>query len=156
MLPSSTSPVKFTRVNKTLGMILLAAGLLASACSSDSATPATTTLTPQQVLCADVATLKTDIASTASIDVISQGTDALKASLATIQADFDTLKTSASEVAKPEVDAFDTALKDLKSSIDNLGSGSLTLASAKDVVTAVVATASAGTALVTNIQSACK
>ena len=151
MLFPSQIPVKSSRVNKTLAAILLAAGVFASACSSDSATPATTAPTT----CDDVATLKTDIASLASIDVVSQGTDAVKASVATIQADFDNLKTSASADAKAEVDAFDTALTGLKSSIDDLGSAPLTLESAKDVITSAVSTASAGAALVTKLQTAC-
>ena len=138
-----------------LGVILLAAGLLASACSSDSATPATTTLSPQQVLCADVSQLKTDLAAVASMNVVSQGMEAVKASIATVQTDFDNLKTSASADAKAEVDAFNTAMTNLKSSIDDLGSGSLTLASAKDVISGVVTTASTGTALVTKVQGAC-
>jgi hypothetical protein len=144
--------VKPFRVSKALAAIVLAAGLLVSACSSDSATPATTVPTT----CDDVAALKTDIASLASIDVVSKGTDGVKASVATIQADFDALKTSASTDAKPEVDAFNTALDGLKSSIDALGSAPLTLASAKDVITSAVSTASAGAALVATLQTACK
>jgi uncharacterized phage infection (PIP) family protein YhgE len=148
--------MRSVRVYKTAGAVLLAAGLLVSACGSDggtTATTATTTTTP--TVCADVATLKTDIASLASIDVVSKGTDALKASLATIQADFDQIRTTASADAKAEVDALNTAMDDLKSSVDKLGSGTLTLASAKDAISAAVATASAGTALVTKIQSSC-
>ncbi len=107
-------------------------------------------------MCADVAQLKTDLAAVASLNVVSQGTAAVKASIATVQTDFDNLKTSASADAKAEVDAFNTAMTNLKTSIDNLGSGSLTLASAKDVISGVVSTATSGTALVTKIQGSCK
>jgi hypothetical protein len=112
---------------------LLVASLVACGDDDSSSDDTTTTTSAQDAYCADADQLKTDIASTKDMDVVSDGTDAVSSQLDTLKADLSSLKSSAGDLASPEIDTFQTSLDDLESALSAV-SGDLTAANAADVV----------------------
>ena len=132
---------------------------------SDSATDTTekeTTTTEKATTAAgsdcgaDVDELKTDLAALTDLDVVSQGTEAITMQISEIEDDIDALKVSAKDVAGPELDAFETSIEQVKSSIDEVAGGDLSLSSAAAVVADIGASGASGKALVSELETACK
>jgi len=141
---------------RSIGVIAALPAVLLMGCSKSDSASTTTTTSADQAYCDDVATLKTDLDSLASLDVISQGTDALKQQVTKVEDSLTALKSSAKGSAATQIDEFDSSLTDLKSSIDKLGSGDLTLANAGEALTAVSTTVTSGQAVYTQLNTACK
>jgi hypothetical protein len=140
-----------------LPLVLMLALSTASltACGDDSdSSGTTTTSSAEQAYCADADQLKSDVASIKDMEVVADGTDAVTTQISTLKDDLSALKSSAGDVASPEISTFETALDDLQSALSAV-SGDLTLANASDVVSAVQSVATTGTAVVTTLESAC-
>lgn len=135
-------------------ILALSIGSLA-ACGDDSESAGTTTTTSaEQAYCADLDQLKRDVASITDMDVVADGTDAVTAQFDALKDDLSALKSSAGDAASSEITTMETALDDLQSALSAVA-GDLTLANASDVVSAVQSVATAGTAVVTTLESAC-
>lgn len=135
-------------------MLALSIASLA-ACGDDADSSGTTTTTSaEQAYCADLDQLKSDVASITDMDVVADGTDAVTAQFDTLKDDLSALKSSAGDAASSEISTMETALDDLQSALGAV-SGDLTLANASDVLTAVQSVGTAGTAVVTTLESAC-
>jgi hypothetical protein len=141
---------------RSIGVIAALPAVLLMGCSKSDSASTTTTTSADQAYCDDVASLKTDLGALASLDVISQGTEALKQQVTKVEDDLTALKSSAKGSAATQIDEFDSSLTDLKSSIDKLGSGDLTLANAGETLTAVSTTVTSGQAVYTQLSTACK
>jgi len=119
---------------------LVALVLTAAGCSSDdtssttvkattpaaSATAATKTAssTPpvgsaSSELCDAREALRTSITDLASVDVVKNGTSAIKDQLTTIQQNLKAVRSSAGSDVQPQVDAFQTSLDSLQSAVDS-------------------------------------
>ena len=136
-----------------LMLVLPIASLAACGDDSDSS-GTTTTSSAEQAYCADGDQLKSDVASITDMDIVADGTDAVTAQIDTLKDDLSALKSSAGDVASSEITTFETALDDLQSALSTV-SGDLTLANASDVLSAVQSVGTAGTAVVTTLESAC-
>ena len=141
---------------RSIGVIAVLPAVLLVGCSKSDSASTTTTTSADQAYCDDVATLKTDLSALADLDVISQGTDALKQQVTKIEDDLTSLKSSAKGSAATQIDAFDSSVTDLNSSIEKLGDGDLTIATAGEAITAVSTTVTDGQAVFTELDSACK
>ena len=136
----------------------LATLLVLSACGDDDdgnqAANSTTTATGDE-LCAAIDDAEQDIGALADIDVVAEGTDAVKARLTTIREDLAEIKELAPDTAPDEAEAFDNALASLDDAITALGDESLTAESAQDIVAAGASTVEAGQAYLGELDEAC-
>jgi hypothetical protein len=137
-----------------LAIAALPAVLLVGCSKTDTASTTTTTAAPS---CnSDVATLKKSLADLTSINVIKEGTTALNKQIDTVKTDLATVKASAKSSASAQIDTLDSSITNLKTAIDDAGSGGLSVTSAANIVKAVTETGTAGKALVTELDAACK
>jgi len=114
---------------------LVALVLTAAGCSSDdtssttvkattTAATTTTSSTPpvgsaSSELCDAREALRTSITDLASVDVVKNGTSAIKDQLTTIQQNLKAVRSSAGNDVQPQVDAFQTSLDSLQSAVDS-------------------------------------
>lgn len=116
--------------------LVAAAGILGSTalvgCSSDSdnaastpsASPTTSSAAPSpsgtSQVCTDAATAKASLQSVVSMDVLTEGTAALKSNFATFKTDAEALIASAQTQFAPETEAVKTSISNLESAINAL------------------------------------
>ena len=93
-----------------------------------------TEASPEQAFCDAAATLRTDVQALVELDVIAEGTNALKDRVSTIQTDLDELIAAGSDLAKDDVAALETSVDELQTSIDALGEQGITVANASNVL----------------------
>jgi hypothetical protein len=91
---------------------------------------------PEESYCGAGEDLRADVAALGDINIIAQGTDALDEALTEIRSDLDALKESGSTVAAEEIATLETAVADLGTSFETLGS-SISVSAARDVGAAV-------------------
>jgi len=103
-----------------LGAALALATAGIASCGSDDDS-STSTTSAQDAYCAAGDQLRTDIGNLADLDLISQGTDALRSALDDIDADVEQLVQSADDAAAPEIEQLQSSLDDLSSSLSDLG-----------------------------------
>jgi uncharacterized phage infection (PIP) family protein YhgE len=140
----------------------LATLLVLSACGDDddgdqaaNSTAEATTTSTSEALCAAIDDAEQDIGALADIDVLAEGTDAVKARLTTIREDLAKIKEQAPDTAPDEAEAFDDALASLDDAITAIGDEPLTAESAQDVVAAGTSTVEAGQAYLGALDDAC-
>jgi hypothetical protein len=137
-----------------LAIAALPAVLLVGCSKTDTASTTTTTAAPS---CnSDVAALKKSLADLTSMNVIKEGTTALNKQIDTVKADLTTVKASAKSSTSAQINTLDSSITNLKTAIDDAGSGGLSVTSAANIVKAVAETGTAGKALVTELDAACK
>jgi hypothetical protein len=132
------------------------------ACGDDdddrTASPTTaeeTTTSSEDALCSAVDDLEQDIGALGDLDVVADGTDAVEASLSAIREDLAEIRDQAPDTAPEEADAFDSALTSLDDAIAAVGDGTLTAESARDLITAVASTVTAGQSYLGALDDAC-
>jgi uncharacterized phage infection (PIP) family protein YhgE len=137
---------------RSLAIIAVLSVVFVAGCSDDSDDKGPSA---QETFCADATQLRTSLGALGSLDLIADGTNALTTGIETVRTDFDTLKVSAKDNAKAELDALDAALGDLESGLAALGSGDITVESATGLLSSVAATSTAGSAVVTKLAESC-
>jgi hypothetical protein len=141
----------------------LAALLAVGACGDDddgdqaasSTTAEATTTSTGEALCAAIDDVERDVGALGDIDVLAEGTDAVEASLTTIREDLAELRELAPDTAPDEAEALDGSLTSLEDAITAVGDESLTVESARDVVTAGASTLEAGLDYLDALDDAC-
>jgi hypothetical protein len=141
----------------------LAALLAVGACGDDddgdqaasSTTAEATTTSTGEALCAAIDDVERDVGALGDIDVLAEGTDAVEASLTTIREDLAELRELAPDTAPDEAEALDASLTSLEDAITAVGDESLTVESARDVVTAGASTLEAGLDYLDALDDAC-
>ena len=123
--------------------------------SSTTTAEETTTTSSGDALCSAVGDLEQDIGALGDLDVIADGTDAVKASLAAIRADLAEIRDQAPDTAPDEAGAFDSALTSLDDAVAAVGDESLTAESARDGIAAVASTVTTGQAYLGALDDAC-
>jgi hypothetical protein len=109
-----------------LPALALALALTAAACGSSSSSAAkTSTTSSKQAVCSAEANLKQSMSDLADPSVLTGGTTSIKSAVQKVQDDLDALSTAAKGNYKPEVDALKSSLDQLKTTIGNLGNGSV-------------------------------
>jgi hypothetical protein len=129
--------------------------LLACGDDDDDQTASSTTTSSGDALCAAVGDLEDDIGALGDLDVVADGTDAVKASLSAIRADLAEIRDQAPDTAPDEADALDSALTSLDDAVEAVGDGTLTAESARDVIAAVASTVTTGQAYLGALDDAC-
>ena len=118
-----------TRRLATVGAALLLGSLTLAGCSSSSDDTATSTpsatvsaspTTSAAAFCNDATAAKASLKGIVDINVLQDGTDALKSNFATFKADADTLIASAQVQFAPETEAVKSSLAALQTAIDAL------------------------------------
>lgn len=151
----------------TAGLALVAALLLGAAslagCSSDSSTTSPSTSasataspsgTSTSALCTDVDAVQASFQDLRSLDVIAQGTSAVKSQFATFKTALDQMLTSARGEFATESAAVQTAVDELQTAVSNLAD-SPSLADAKAVKDGISSVGTSLDALTTSIKGAC-
>ena len=77
-------------------------------------------------MCADKSALQSSIKALTNPDLLTSGTSSIKAALKKVKTNLDALGQSVKADLKPQVDAVKSALDQLQTVVDNVGSGSLT------------------------------
>jgi hypothetical protein len=121
----------------------------------DDQTASSTTTSSGDALCSAVGDLEDDIGALVDLDVVADGTDAVKSSLSAIRADFAEIRDQAPDTAPDEADAFDSALTSLEEAVEAVGDGTLTADSARDVIAAAASTVTTGQAYLGALDDAC-
>ena len=153
---------RFPRVLIALAAALwlsLAAGCTSSSKSSDGATNATTatstaTATGTAAVCADYDALKASLSNLVHINVVNAGRDGIEAALDDVSAKLATLKSSAQQEFKSQIDQLDSAVNDLKTTLGNLSGNSLG-GTVTTIATQLVAIGNAGRALGSAVAQTC-
>lgn len=119
-----------TRRLATVGAALLLGSLTLAGCSSSSEDSATTPTAPATVsasptgstaaICADAEATKASLKGIVDVNVLQDGTDALKSNFATFKSDAETLIASAQTQFAPETDAVKASISDLQTAIGNV------------------------------------
>ena len=110
---------------------------------------------PEQIYCDAAKTLRTDVQSLVDLDVIAEGTNAMKDRVSTIRTDLDKLIAAGSDLAKDDVAALQTSVDQLQTSIDALGTQGITVANASNVLSSVQALGPRISALWNTISDTC-
>lgn len=127
--------------------------MTASASASSSA--GTGTDAPDQAqLCQARDELRTSLGELTDPAVLSQGASAIGAAVDAMQNDLDAVVTSARPELKPQLDAVQASLEDLRTAVGNLGDGSLTQ-NLQAVATAASGVGSASTDLLSELNEIC-
>jgi hypothetical protein len=120
----------------------------ADGASPAAPTPAPTTTSPLEAMCADRDALVSSIKGLADVDIVSNGTDGVRDALTDVQHGLGDLRASAADTIRPEVDAMSDALQSLQDVL-----GDLSAAGVNGVVDAVTDVVSSGGDLVDRLQS---
>jgi chromosome segregation ATPase len=118
-----------SRAARALAGAGLGVALLTGCGSSDEETA-------QDRYCEAGESLQTSITALTELNLIAEGTNALKAALADIEDDLDDLKDAANEAAEVEVDALEDAVDDFEDALSSLGD-EITTDNVSGVATAV-------------------
>ena len=125
---------------KRLAAISIMLVLVLTACSSKSDAEA--------ALCDNINSLTDSIQTLKEVNVITDGTDALKASVADIKDKLQAVADSAKDVFQPDVDAATSAVESIQASIDNVQSGTPVTDEALNISTGLAELKQAGEALI--------
>jgi hypothetical protein len=109
---------------------------------------ATTEAGSSDELCDERAALRSSIEDLKNVDVLKDGTSALEEPLADVKDNVAAVRSAASSEVKPEADALNSAIQDLENAVKNPSAGGIAA-----VATAASKVASAGTALMTSLDS---
>jgi hypothetical protein len=149
-------------VTAALAPVLAVALLALGACGDDDddqtapTSAETESTTGGDELCAALDDLEQDIDTLADIDVVAEGTDAVRASVTAIGDDLSEIREVAPDAAPEEAEEFESALASLDDAVAALGDGSLTAESARDVIIAVTSTVQTGQRYVGALDDACE
>ena len=125
---------------KRLAAISIMLVLVLTACSSKSDAEA--------ALCDNINSLTDSIQTLKEVNVITDGTDALKASVTDIKDKLQAVADSAKDVFQPDVDAATSAVESIQASIDNVQSGAPIADEALNISTGLAELKQAGEALI--------
>lgn len=117
-----------------------------TACGSDEAS--------EDAFCDAGASLQTNVAGLADLDVISEGTDGLKERFSTIEADVDELAETGRDVASEEISALESALDELGTALGALGDD-ISVDGAQAVGAALTGVVTASTSVFDKLSSTC-
>jgi hypothetical protein len=95
-----------------------------SSTSPGNGSPSSTYPAGKQQVCQARDQLKASVKALATPALLVQGTDAIKAAVDKVRSDLQAVKAAAKTDYTPEVDALQTSLQDLQTSLGNLGNGS--------------------------------
>ncbi|MEM8621648.1 MAG: hypothetical protein AAGF73_18220 [Actinomycetota bacterium] len=128
------------RTLQLASMVAASAMLVAvSACGDDGPSA-------QEQYCTAGQGLRSSVENLVSLDVISSGTDGLRASIDAIGEDLDTLRATAGDAAQSEIDALSVAFDEFQSAVSDLGDD-LSVANASGVVESAQAVGTAAQAV---------
>ena len=124
-------------------------GASAQATATGTASPTGGTASPtgSEQLCADYDAFKSSIEDLKNVDIVKSGTSGLQAAVDKVKTSLQSLRTSAADEAKDQIQAVEDSLKDLETAISNVSSGGEAA-----VVTAAATVVSSGSALVQSLQ----
>jgi len=108
----------------------------------------------EEAFCEAGDSLRTDVTSLASLDIIAGGTDALNESVDLVEADLVALRESGSDVAGEQIDALQSSFDELDSVVDDMVDG-ISVENATGIVTAVTNVGSAATAVYDVLATTC-
>lgn len=130
---------------KRLVAISLPLLLVLTACSSQTDAEA--------ALCDNIDSLDASIQALKDVNVVQDGTDALKSSVEDLKDQLKAVADSATDVLRPDVDAIGSALDSIQASIQNVADGSPIVDEAVNISTGLVELKQAGEGLVETAKS---
>lgn len=136
---------RFNRIIRGSVGALLAIGLL-SACGDDSS--------PEAAYCEAGDDLEASVQALRDVDIVAEGVSGVEDRLGDVSDDLATLKERAADVASDDIDALDTAVSQLRASIDGLGDD-VSAAGASEAIAAVGAVVDAANGVRETLATTC-